>query len=353
MKIFRIHPNELDASLCRRWREIQAGNRALASPFFSVEFTQAVAAVRNDVFVAVIEDDSGVQAFFPFQRKSSSVAGPVGGRLSDYQGMIASDRFTWDPESLLRACGLKIWDFDHLLGEQRPFQHYARAHSESHVMDLQHGLKAYVAQRKAAGTRQLAGFQRKVRKFEHELGEMRFEVYSRNRPAFARLIRWKSDQCRRTGVPDFMTWGWTTAMLERIWATDAADFSGMFSVLWYDDDILAAHFGMRSATVCHWWFPSYNQIYRSYSPGGILLLKLADAMADVGIRRIDLGKGEDAYKRAFANGAVPLMEGSVMLPSVVSTLRRTRSAARDLIRTWPLLRPARKAYGKLRSILCG
>ncbi len=351
MKITRIHAAELDAPLCRRWRALQAANPALVNPYFSVEYTQSVAAVRDDVFVGVIEADGEVQGFFPHQRKSAQVAGPVGGRLSDYQGVIAADGFQFDAEALVRACGLKIWDFDHLVAAQSSFEPYASVRDESPIMAIGDGFQRYLEQRKAAGSQRLTQLQRKGRKFERELGALRFEVHSHDPKAFAQVLQWKSEQCRRTGVPDFMTWGWTTAMLEQIWARDSAAFAGMLSVLWHEDDVVAAHFGMRSETVCHWWFPTYNDAYAKHSPGGILLLRLAEAMAAAGLRHIDLGKGEDAYKPAFATDAIPLLEGSVMLPSWATTLRRTRTGANAFLRESRLLHPARATYRSLRDRL--
>lgn len=351
MNITWIHGRELDAGLCRRWRELQAGNRNLASPYFSVEFTQAVAVVRDDVFVGLVEDDGCIQAFFPFQRKSATIAGPVGAPLSDCQGLIAAEEFACDSEHLLRACELRIWDFDHLIAAQRAFARFATARSESPIIDLSSGFDAYLSQRRAAGSHRIAQLQRKMRKFEREIGELRFEVESRDDRAFAQVIEWKSEQCRRTGVPDFMAWGWTTALLEQIWLQDKAEFAGMLSVLRHGDDILAAHFGMRSADVCHWWFPTYSDAYGKHSPGGILLLKLAEAMAASGVRHIDLGKGEDSYKPAFATGAVPLIEGSVMVPSLTATLRRTRCSVDSFLRGSPLLHPARAVLRRVRNLL--
>ncbi|MGF1643087.1 MAG: GNAT family N-acetyltransferase [Thiotrichales bacterium] len=351
MKITRIPAAELDSALAQRWRELQFGNSALANPYFCVEYTQSVAAVRGDVFVGIIEYDGAVRGFFPHQRQSASVAGPVGGRLSDYQGLIAAPDFDCDPEQLLRACGLKIWDFDHLLAAQRGFEPFATVRDESPIMQLGDGFQAYLERRKATGSQRLTQLQRKSRKFEREVGELRFEVYSHDPRAFAQVVQWKREQCLRTGVPDFMTWGWTTAMLEQIWTHETPTFTGMLSVLWHDEDIVAAHFGMRSDSVCHWWFPTYNEVYAKHSPGGILLLKLAEAMADAGLHIIDLGKGEDAYKPAFATDAVPLIEGSVMLPSLATTLRRTRTGAHAFLRDSPLLQPARTTYRGLRERL--
>lgn len=351
LKISQIRTDELDDSLCALWRRFQETNPSLRNPFFSLEFLQAVATVRDDVFVAVLEVEGCVRGFFPFQRSSRAIATPVGGRLSDYHGLIADQRFSCDLEDVLRACGLKIWDFDHVPGEQLTFHPHASSYGESPIMDLRSGFQAYREERKAAGSRRLSQLQRKSNKFAREIGELRFEPISNERAQFDLLIKWKRDQCRRTGVPDFLSWGWTTDLLTLIWKTRSPDFSGMLSVLSSRDDIIALHFGMRSPTVVHWWFPSYNDLYASYSPGGILLMTLAQAMATAGFDEIDLGKGDDAYKKAFASSAVPLLEGSVMVPSLVTAARRTRRAVDTVLRTSPMLDPLRRLYKRLRTVV--
>ncbi len=356
MKISAIPANELDEALHQRWQEIQAENPALANPYFCVDYTQAVAAVRDDVFVGIMEEANHVIGFFPFQRKSKSIAGPVGGRLSDYQGVIVAPGQEWNAEELMRGCGLKIWDFDHLLAAQAPFEKYHRKKDASPVMDLTGGFEAYLKRKKETGSKRLAQFQRKYRKFEREIGELRMELYSDSEEAFQQVIAWKREQCRRTGVVDFLAWDWTVGMLREIWQKRSENFVGMLSVLYHQDEIIAAHFGMRSRDVCHWWFPTYNNQYSRYSPGGLLLLKLAEMVAEDGITLLDLGKGDDAYKPSFATSEIMLAEGSVMLPSLVTSMRRAQTVSEEFLRHSPLALPVRapvKAVKKLKRRLTG
>jgi len=349
MKITRIRAVELDQSLVDRWRQLQAADPTLGSPYFCVEYVQAAAAVRPEVFVGVIEAEGAVQGFFAFEPVSRRVAGPVGGRLSDCHGLLAANGLPLDAAQLVRACGMSIWDFDHVPASQRIFEPHATVHDQSPVMDVAQGYEAYLDQRKAAGAQRVSQMLRKARKFEREVGTLRFEADCRDPRAFAQVVQWKREQCLRTGVPDFLSWGWTTELLERIGSVDTPGFAGRLSVLWHDDVILAAHFGMRSASVWHWWFPGYNDAYSDHSPGGILLLRVAEAAAQAGMQHVDLGKGEDAYKRSFATGAIPLLEGSVLVPSLSSTWRRLRTSTRTFLRESAALEPARAAYRHVRD----
>lgn len=353
MKITRIRASELDTTLEQRWRQLQAADPALASPYFCVDYVQAAARVRRDVFVGVVEADGVVQGFFPFEPVSRAVAGPVGGRLSDCHGLVAAPGLALEAPALVRGCGMRIWDFDHVPASQATFAPHATVHDQSPIMELSQGYEGYLEQRKAAGAQRVSQMLRKARKFEREVGALRFEADCRDPRAFAQVVQWKREQCLRTGVPDFLSWGWTTELLQQIGAVDTPAFAGRLSVLWHGDVILAAHFGMRSATVWHWWFPGYNDAYADHSPGGILLLKVAEAAAQAGMHHIDLGKGEDAYKRSFATGAIPLLEGSVLVPSLSSAWRRLRTSSRAVLRESAALEPARAAYRHLRDRLAG
>src|SRR5438045_3016506 len=89
-----VRGNQLGPDLVKAWRALQDSNADLYSPCFAPEFTQAVARVRHDVEVAVIEGEKGeIEAIFPFQRKYRTRAIPVGGIVSDYQGLICRADF--------------------------------------------------------------------------------------------------------------------------------------------------------------------------------------------------------------------------------------------------------------------
>lgn len=341
MHVTVIPAREIDQTLRCHWQTIQKSNPIFANPYFCVEYTEAVATVRDDIFIGVIENDNQVIGFFPFQKKGKSAAGPVGGRLSDYQGLIVSPERELDINSIMKGCCLKIWDFDHLLASQRPFAIYHRHTAISPVIDISQGFNKYLKVKTESGSKLLKQLQRKARKFEREKGGLRLELYSDSEEAFWQVIEWKQEQCRRTGVPDFLSWGWTTDMLEQIWRVRTDMFAGMLSVLYHENQIVAAHFGMRSDMTFHWWFPTYSRKNAKYSPGGILLLKLIESLAEDGLSRIDLGKGHDTYKSSFATGGILLAEGSVMLPSVRALFHKVRLNTEGFLRYSPFALPIR------------
>jgi CelD/BcsL family acetyltransferase involved in cellulose biosynthesis len=327
VKVTLIPGRELGPDLFGRWRELQRSNLDLASPYFCPEFTQAIASVRDDVEVAVVEDEGSITAFLPFQRGHDSVGIPVGGIISDYQGLICAPEFACDPRELIKQCRLLAWDFDHLISAQRMFAPFHRYAESSPVMNLNAGFERYVAACHAARAERV-----KIRRLERVLGSVRLVVATTDKELLNQVLKWKSAHYLQTSSLDLFSIGWIRAAVERIHATQTPDFAGILSVLYAGGVTVAGHFGMRAGCVWHYWFPSYAPEYSRYSPGLVLLLKMAEDAAAVGLRTIDLGKGKMLYKDRFKNSEVPLAEGSVELLSMVKLRRQLHRTMRALTR---------------------
>ena len=317
--------HELDAGLVDACRSIQSAHRVFASPYFCPEFTQAVAGVRDDVRVVVIENQGRAAGFFPHLRARWGSGRPVGGPLSDYHGVIARPDCEWQLDGLMRAARLSVWTFDHLVGAERQFAPYVTGSASSPQIDLTGGYENYARGRREAGSEYLRKTEGLARKLAREVGELRFELHDAG--ALEQVIRWKSDQYRRSNLTDVFGVAWTRELLGRIAHLEAGGFAGLCSVLRAGDRVVAAHLGMRSREVLHYWFPAYDPEYAKFSTGIILLLRIAQAAASLGIRAIDLGKGDARYKQRLMTGAVELREGYVERPSLIAAARRLKRAA--------------------------
>jgi CelD/BcsL family acetyltransferase involved in cellulose biosynthesis len=350
MKVTVLPAPKLTPELAAAWGRLQREEPALASPFFRPEFTQAVAAVRGDVEVAVLEEGGEPAGFFPFQRRGWGVGKPAGGPMCDYQGVVARPGLAFSAQALVAACGLSAWDFDHVPVAQEPFRPYHHAVGESPYVDLSAGFDAFLAGRCADGGRSLKELPRKRRKLEREKGEVRFEYHATDRRAFEALLAWKSGQYRQTGVTDVFAFPWTVRLLERVLASQEEAFHGKLSALYAGGRLVAVELGLCSFGVSHGWFPAYDREFAAYSPGLILLLELVRESAARGARRYDLGKGATRYKNTFASGSVPLAEGSVARGPLLRLARRGWLRARDWARSSPLGAPARAAGRWTRSL---
>lgn len=323
-----VAPSELDAGLTHAWQGVQSSSRAFSNPYFCPQFTRLVGEVRDDVRVVVIEDASRPVAFFPYQRSALGFGRPVAGSLSDYHGVVALPASEWYVPDLLRAAGLMTWKFDHLVDPCGRFQAYVKALATSPQIDLRAGAAA----RRAPGSELVAQTGRRARKLAREHGEVRFILHDPRPDAFECLFRWKGAQYDRAGMTDPFGFRWTRELLRRTTEVDAPDFAGVLSSLRVQGKVIAVHMGMRSRDVLHWWFPTYDPAYAKYSVGIILLLRLAQALADAGLGTLDLGKGDALYKRRVMTGSTPVAEGSIERSAWLRPLAGAREAAVKLVR---------------------
>jgi CelD/BcsL family acetyltransferase involved in cellulose biosynthesis len=104
------------------------------------------------------------------------------------------------------------------------------------------------------------------------------------------------------------------------------------SIISADEQPVAVHLGLRSGPVCHSWFPAYDPRFAAYSPGLILLLRLAESAPQAGITTIDLGSGGYEFKRTLTNRRVMTAAGAVELPSLAAAAARSRRLAKSLVR---------------------
>lgn len=349
-KKFRVlKPAGLRGDLLVAWSEIQRADPETDSPYFRPEFTLAVADIRDDVRIAIVETADGPAGFFPFQTSRLGAGRPVGGRLSDYHGLIAWPDLRLTAPQLLRACGLRSWAFDHLPASQSLFAGNWVETAESPWLDLSNGFDAYLAERQAK-TADVKGVPYKMRKLERDYGPVSVELISDDRTVFQTLLAWKSEQYRRTGLSDVFAYEWTGRLIERIWKDRSESFAGWLSTLRVGDRLVAAHFAMRSFGTLHSWFPGYDPEFSKYSPGSLLLYEMARLTSAAGITKIDLGKGTERYKLAFANGGRLLAEGSVHRTSLARQVDSSFRSVRTWLKTGPLSRPTEAAAKTLRPV---
>jgi len=90
--------------------------------------------------------------------------------------------------------------------------------------------------------------------------------------------------------------------LEFFVARQAFPEANHFSVLRCGAEPLAFHFGACDGRTCLYGLTSYAPHESKHSPGTLLLIELARALAAEGFRELDLTPGSDPYKQRFATG---------------------------------------------------
>jgi CelD/BcsL family acetyltransferase involved in cellulose biosynthesis len=264
----------------------------------------------------------------------------VGGKVSDFQALVAPAGTDCDPLNLLRACGLKAWHFSNLVSGQNNFQRFVWREFDAPFIDLTNGFEGYLA-RKENGRRLMAEFNKKMKKLIRDVGPLRYEVHTTDSNVFRTLLDWKSDQYRRTNLPNIFDFPWVRKLLLKISEYDSEDFSPMMSALYAGDKLAAMILAMRSRAVLHSWFPAYNVELSEYSPGLLHWIETMRAADSLGIRRIDLGAGGERYKGRLMSGSVRLGEGTVDLQPAAALARQAWRTTRERVRASMWAKPAR------------
>lgn len=329
MKVDVILPSELSNSQVEAWRSLQTD--ALEHPFFSPDYARLVGEVQPSARVAVIDHESQL-GFFPFEIGRGRTGVPIGFRLNDFQGVVIPDEWQVDAKRLLEKCGLNAWRFDHLIDGCASFQPYVQSVAASPYINLSQGYQSYTEQLKQSGSSAVKQTERKARKMAREVGPLRFELHDEQDQPYDLLVQWKTQYIRAKGSYPLLETPWVIELLKRVRQLDADPMKGRLSVLYAGDRVAAVHLGLCNQHVCHWWITSYDVELHQYSPGTILLLRLAEAMADRGVNRLEMGKGDEAYKQRLMTAAHSLGEGSVARTSTRRWMEYTRNQCRAAVR---------------------
>ncbi|ANB07928.1 cellulose biosynthesis protein CelD [Streptomyces ambofaciens] len=332
-----LRPQELGEGEREHWRELRAKSGAPRNPFMEPEFTDVVGRVRPRARVAVVYEGGEAAGFLPHERGPLGQGRAVGLGVSDCQGAVLRPGLVPDTRRLLRACSLSSFAFDNLEADQELFAPFAAEEHTTYVIDVEKGYEAYERVLRARSPKFLKTTLAKERRLGRRAGDLRFVFDEREPAALRTLMEWKSAQYRRTGRRDRFAREWISRLVARLAETRAPECTGTLSVLYAGGRPVAAHFGLRSATVLACWFPAYDPGFAKYSPGLVLHLRMAEAAAAEGIGVLDMGRGAAEYKDSLKTGELPVYEGAATRPGAGAALH------------WLGREPARRAHGFVRD----
>jgi CelD/BcsL family acetyltransferase involved in cellulose biosynthesis len=313
-----IPARDLPTEYVGRMAALADENPALASPFFQPQYAQTVAEVRDGIDMVVLASAGRAVGFYPFERMAGDVGRPVGGGMSNCQGVIAAAGTEWSAQAIAQAAGVRTLGFHHQIAEQHEFDPFVTQRAEAPVIDLAGGWDGFLAARNSAGVSSFNALPRKIRRLEREVGPISFVPRCSAPEAFDRLIEWKRAQYAQGSLHQ----EWSVEVLRRLMAIDTPGFVGMLSALYAGDRLLAVHAGIRARRVWHYWYPSYDPELGRHSPGLVLIWEMCRWAADAGIARIDLGPGAGAHKDLFANSEMTVGVGEIVVTRAARALWR-------------------------------
>jgi CelD/BcsL family acetyltransferase involved in cellulose biosynthesis len=331
-----ISAGQLRGELAERWSNLRSQNDRFASPYFDIEFTKAVARIRPDVEIAVLSDRAGqVNAFLPFQRVGTR-GEPIGGLLNDVHGVIGSVSDQADfAKRVMATADLSSFSFHASNMNDPGINQCVFRHLSSHYIDLRSGWDVYEKWSRFHSTT-IRRHRQKTRAMSRHFGPLRFEFDCRDPDLLERLIELKRTKYQRTKTFDILSVQWAADLLREISQIQTRNFKGLLSVLYAGDELVAAHFGMVTDQILHYWFPTFDSRYAKFSPGTELLLRVARQAAEQGVTKVDLGYGDDSYKFKFCNGHESVSFGRVTSSRLAFELARRQYEIRQGLKQMPM-----------------
>ncbi|MFL6143613.1 MAG: GNAT family N-acetyltransferase [Labedaea sp.] len=334
---------ELDA-----WHTLLAANPALDSPYFHPGFAAAVHASGRQVDVVVSTTGGTVTGLLAGHRDGALLR-PVGWPGADFQGPVRAPGTAFPARAMLTG-GVRGFAFDHLLDGFTEFEPGVETRRASPLVDTSGGLDGYLGRASRSGKDNVGQARRRARKAERDLGEVRFVADNPDQALLDRVIELKRAQYAATGARDYFAAPDRADLLGALLRTRDTAFGGILSTVHAGPHLIAAHFGMRAGSVLHWWFPVYDPEFGHLAPGWILLRELIAASPALGLTRIDLGRGDDEYKRRAKTGEVTVCQGMLTRGSVHRLLRKARNSTIEAAKSSALAPALRRAVRKVRTV---
>jgi CelD/BcsL family acetyltransferase involved in cellulose biosynthesis len=335
MRVKSVSIRDLNDTEIRQWRDWAYQDGQLVSPYLLPEFAQAVDQVRADVRVAILERNDETIGYFGYHGPRHLGLRPVGAPMSDYQGIAAKPGITICPNEFLTQLGAGFMVYENWWNGAGCTIENVRERDGSVVVDLSDGPDAYFAERKTAHKSQFKKMDRRLRNAERDFGAVRLVVGDTDGKLFDALAHWKSEQYNSTGKLDVFDVDWARELLANLNRSDDENFQGLTFALYFGDELAAVEFGLRAGDIYHSWFPAYDARFAKVSPGLLLLHEIFKAAPDLGLTRVDLGKGGSHYKTYYASYEVPLDSGRIIAPSFAALGLRTWDVAEHCAKILP------------------
>lgn len=320
-----------DELIVRDWEEIRSGRNIYRSPFFSFEFIQSVSQVCPNVEVAIAYQSGRAVAILPFVRRNRVDAAPVGAGINDSHGLLCGESFPISFTDFLQACGLRSFQFHAAPPDSPGIDRYEIGRSRSFLADLTVdplGYEHYL--RSTSSTIDRQG--QKSRRLAREVGPLRLVYDCRDQGLIDYLIQLKGAQYRRTHTFDILAVSWIKQLLYQLHANAPPRVRGLLSVLYAGDRPVALHYGLLDGDLLHYWFPVYDEDYAFGSPGTQMFLDIAREAAAHGIKSIDMGYSEQAYKYKLTNVITEMSYGLIDANSMRRQVFRYRTNWRQQLK---------------------
>lgn len=264
------------------------------------------------ILVGIQRGAGRVEALLPFRRDRYLGRPPAAG-INDAHGILNSNAI--DTDEFIRGCGLSSFHYHASPPNLQGVPESEVGRSKSFLADLTACPGSYVEYLLEA-SRTIAKQAQKTRKLERQHGPLRFEFDCRDPQMIDWLVGQKRNQYQRTHTFDIFSKAWIPILLQHLHrlgedVQDDKALRGLLSVLYAGNQPVAAHYGLLEGDNLHYWFPVYDPNFHFASPGTQLFLDVVEAAEAMGLKSIDMGYGEQAYKHKLTNVVTEMSYGTL------------------------------------------
>jgi CelD/BcsL family acetyltransferase involved in cellulose biosynthesis len=313
-----IRPRDLTEEDRQDWIGLLASG-TLRSPLFHPDFALAVGRQRGDARLLLVRDRKGLAAVFAHHRRPDGFARPIGSVFSDLHAVPMRHGLALRMPDLLTMAGVKVFRFAALADAAAVRFEPAHGPHSTLAAVVNGDPASFLAERTREHPKKFKSFRRLARKLEAGHGPVRLKI-SREPSDLATLLDWKRSQFRASGRHDVLSPAWARSLMERLLKKDGRDVRGRLIVLEAGGHMIAAEFGPCWGGVFHPWLAAYSPDWRAWSPGHLLVMKLIEAMPELGLERYEMGPGCANYKKYFANERTPVHAGIIRAPGLQGRL---------------------------------
>lgn len=332
--------SQLGDEIIRRWQDLRRFRPEFASPLLSPQMIRYAAQVRPGIELILVRQAGQIGAIIPFRRSGGSVASPVLDTFSDPEAWIAEPGVNINMVDILRQARLRSWRYRCWLADQRPLTDCAANQYPSHVIDISQGWQAYCQERRAAGTDIVQRMERSRRKLAKDCGEPYLVLERWPSPTLRSLLEWKDAWVRQKGLYNPIGAPWHMPLFELLLQQCPPSLSAFVSALCVKGEAIAGMFIVQEGDTGTCWLSGFNLSFARYSPGLVWHLEFLQQADRHGIRRLEMGHGNQPDKVRLGNMTFHVAEGEVSVFPAVSALRRRMVVAKRWFRESAATRPA-------------
>jgi CelD/BcsL family acetyltransferase involved in cellulose biosynthesis len=321
-----LSTDELNPVLLGAWLEQHRRAAHLASPFFHAAFSAAVAHHRN-VRVVMLHDRSGPRAFVPFCPGDGVDGTLLPGEITGHQGAVIAEFTALDATRVLDATGLRSLRFDRAPVNQAWLVAHGQPTTGSSVANLAGGFDAYLHRKGSEGLRVMEWFQRTRAALDGERGALSVVFRDDDAALVPLLSSWRATP-PRDDAHDGLLDALVGALLPR---REVQGFEPVVSSVRAGTSLIGVHLGLRSGRTLHSFVTATNPAALPHTPGVLTLVAVLQAATAHGIATVDLGTGDEPYRRLLRTGVVPMMRGEIRAGAVNRRVAKMRGAGERLL----------------------